>query len=237
MKRFLALLLGILTVCSLAGCSSNRPAPEATDAPEDFAPETTAAAQPADASDALPEAIDVPLPAETQQTDELQPSPEPTQAAYSYTLTALTDASFGFVCAYPTGWRNLPGKYTVCFREEVEAGDFPARVAITKKTLAHTPKSSTVLSQFQSYAETIYAQYDPATFEFGDLNSNAKFMGEQAYEITYLAYSGDIEVKGYMICCNIGRSIYVFHFCASYDDYGAMEGMMKQVRDSVTIAD
>ena len=63
-------------------------------------------------------------------------------------------------------------------------------------------------------------------------------MGETTgYAITYLAYSGDIEVEGYMICCAIGRAIYAFHFCASYDDYQAMASVMTRMRDSVALAE
>lgn len=250
LKKLLPLLLlTALTVGALSGCSKQDAQVEATNVPANFAPETTAIVSPTETAQSLPEAVDIPLSEATDAADATQSPTEPTAApqatqaptptvsSYSYTLTALNDNSFGFVCAYPTGWKNLPGKYTVCYREDVSDDDFAARVAITKKTFAHTPKASRVLSQFQSYAETIYDQYDPSTFEFGDLNSEAKFLGQQAYEITYLAYSGETEVKGYMICASVDRSIYVFHFCASYDDYGAMEAMMNQMRDTVTIVD
>ena len=109
-------------------------------------------------------------------------------------------------------------------------------MAVTRKRLAHAPKFSRLLTQFQEYAETVRAQYDSTTFEYGDLNSSAAFLGQPAYEITYLAYSGAVEVKGYMICTNVDKYVYVFHFCAPYDDYAAMEPMMRQLRDSVTLA-
>ena len=134
-------------------------------------------------------------------------------------------------------WTNLPGRYTVCYREPVEEGDFPARVAVTRKATAHTPNSRTLLQQFYNYAEQIRVQYDSSTFEYGELNSEASFMGETGYSITYLAYSGDIEVEGYMVCCAIGRAIYVFHFCASYDDYQAMSSIMTRMRDSVAVVE
>ena len=40
-----------------------------------------------------------------------------------------------------------------------------------------------------------------------------------------------------MICCAIGRAIYAFHFCASYDDYQAMASVMTRMRDSVALAE
>ena len=250
MKKIAALLIaGALIIAALSGCSNN--SDTATDQqPLNTVPESTVTTEFADAF--MPDAMDVPVdataepaadvPVEPESTDAPAeaateaPAAQATAAPYAYTLTALTDSTFGFVCAYPSGWKNLPGKYTVCFREEVSGDDFPARMAITRKRLAHAPKFSKLLTQFQEYAETVRAQYDSQTFEYGDLNSSATFLGQPAYEITYLAYSGEVEVKGYMICTNADKYVYVFHFCAPYDDYAAMEPMMRQLRDSVTLA-
>ncbi len=168
---------------------------------------------------------------------EVTPTPEPTvpsvYAGYSY--SALTDTAFGFLMDYPSNWRNLPGKYTACFEEQVADQDFPARIAVTSKKMAHKPESNTVVKQFKAYAQQIYRQYDPKTFEFGELKE-CKFMGKKGYAINYLAYSGDIEVKGYMCCCAIDYTIYVYHFCSSYEDYDPMTPVLTRVRDSVTVA-
>ena len=259
MKKIAALLIaGALILVTLSGCSNGSDT-AADQPPLNTVPESTVTTEFADAF--MPDAMDVPvdataeptadtpvesaatdIPAAPENTDAPAeaateaPAAQATAAPYAYTLTALTDSTFGFVCAYPSGWRNLPGKYTVCFREEVSGDDFPARMAVTRKRLAHAPKFSKLLTQFQQYAETVRAQYDSKTFEYGDLNSSATFLGQPAYEITYLAYSGDVEVKGYMICTNVDKYVYVFHFCAPYDDYAAMEPMMRQLRDSVTLA-
>lgn len=168
---------------------------------------------------------------------EVTPTPEPTVASVyaGYSYAALTDTSFGFVLDYPSNWRNLPGKYTACFKEQVAEGDFAARVAVTSKKLAHKPESETVVKQFKLYAQQIYNQYDPKTFEFSDLK-NCTFMGKKGYEITYLAYAGDVEVKGYMCCCAIDYTVYVYHFCSSYDDYEAMTPVLTRIRDSVALA-
>lgn len=165
-------------------------------------------------------------------------TPEPTVVSpYSgYSYAALTDASFGFTLDYPANWRNMPGKYTACYKEQVAEGDFPARVAVTSKKMPHKPESETVVKQFQSYAQNIYKQYDPETFEFSDLTERT-FMGKKGYEITYLAYSGDIEVKGYMCCSATEYTIYVYHFCSAYDDYGDMTPVMVRIRDSVKTAE
>lgn len=165
------------------------------------------------------------------------PSPEPTVvSAYAgYSYSALTDSAFGFLMDYPSNWRNLPGKYTACFEEPVADQDFPARIAVTSKKMAHKPEKNTVVKQFKLYAQQIYKQYDPSTFEFGEL-TECKFMGKSGYAINYLAYSGDIEVKGYMCCSAIDYTIYVYHFCSSYEDYEPMTPVLTRVRDSVTLA-
>ena len=253
MKKIAALLIaGALIAATLSGCSNSSDT-AADQPPLNTVPESTVTTEFADAF--MPDVMDVPVDATAEPAADVpdesivpestdapaeaateSPAAQATAAPYAYTLTALTDSTFGFVCAYPSGWKNLPGKYTVCFREEVSGDDFPARMAVTRKRLAHAPKFSRLLTQFQEYAETVRAQYDSKTFEYGDLNSSAAFLGQPAYEITYLAYSGDVEVKGYMICTNVDKYVYVFHFCAPYDDYAAMEPMMRQLRDSVTLA-
>ncbi|MBQ8973474.1 MAG: hypothetical protein IJ074_10405 [Clostridia bacterium] len=167
---------------------------------------------------------------EGQQSDEV--FAQTVQKNYSF--ATLTDPSFGFLLNYPADWVNLPGKYTVCYEDPNPTTSFPARVAVTRKTLAHKPKATAVYTQFQSYAQIIYEQYDPKTFEYSDVNSQATFMNHQAYEVTYLAYKDDVEVEGYMCCCAINKSVYVFHFCAPYDEYDSFSSTMVRIRDSVT---
>lgn len=182
--------------------------------------------------------VDVPeSTVEPTDAPESTPTPLPTAASpyLGYNYSMMTDTSFGYVLNYPSTWSNLPGKYTVCFQEPVSDGDFPARVAVSSKKMPHKPESDTILKQFQAFAKQIYSNYDPSTFEFGELKNNASFMGRNALAIQYLAYSGDIEVKGYMCCCAIDYTIYVFHFCSSYNDYEDMLPVLTRIRDSVTL--
>lgn len=235
MKKIICLLLALSLAALLTGCSRS----QSTGAePTANAPGYTIVEEPT--AEAMPEVVDAPANTQPPSDSNVPSAGSDTVKSLSaseYTFEMLTDTSMGFVYAHPTEWVNLPGKSTVCYREAVEADDFPARVAVTKKEFAHTPKSSAVLKEFQSYAHIIYKQYDSSTFEFGDLNSDASFMGQSAYEITYLAYSGNIEVKGYMISCAIGHTMYVFHFCAAYDDYQQLQSAMTRMRDSVAVAD
>lgn len=153
----------------------------------------------------------------------------------TYDFSVLSDESLGYSFQYPSHWQYLPGVYTVCFREIVEEGDFPARVAITRNKLVHTPSESTITDQLISYLKTIATQYEDSTFEVDSLDKSTTFMGQQGYATTYLAFSGEIEVKGYVIMCAVERTLYVYHFCASYADYQSMESMMQHMRNSVTL--
>lgn len=151
----------------------------------------------------------------------------------SYNFSTVSDTSLGFTYNYPSHWINNPGVYTICYREEVEAGDFPARVAVTRKKLTHTADEDDITNELKSYLRTIYKQYDAKTFEVGSLNKSIPFMGQAGYSTTYLAFSGETEVKGFVICCQIERTLYVFHFSASYSDYLSMESMMQYMCKSV----
>ncbi len=152
-------------------------------------------------------------------------------------FSALADTTMGFTFNYPTSWVNIPGIYTVCYREAVEPGDFPARVAITGKLLVHSPEGTVLTDELMSYVRTIYKQYDASSFQLGTPNTQDTFMGKLAVSNTYLAYSGETEVKGFIIGTSVGRRMYVFHFCASYEDYAAMERLMRYMLNSVALVE
>lgn len=250
MKKITSLILVcVLLTAALTGCSKPAETVEPVDQAVDFAPETTAASvveQPSvETGETLPEVMDVPVDVpvatedpQAESTPEPEITPEPTQdtSLAAYTFQTLSDTSFGFVFTYPSNWINYPGKHTVCFREPDEEGSFPARVAVTKKKLVHKPDAGRVLDQFEAYAEIIRKQYDQKTFEWGTLNNTAKFMGNPAYEIPYLAYSGNTEVQGYLICTAVDYTVYVFHFYCAYPEYEDMKNLMIMMRDSVKVA-
>jgi len=198
--------------------------------------------QPTAVPDVLADASDASQPADEADDsvfgsyDEAAEDSEHTASAIdvnAFNFSTMSDASLGFTFSYPSHWLNNPGVYTVCYRENVEPGDFPARVAVTRKKLTHTADSDGITEELKSYLKTIYKQYDAKTFEVGSLNKSIQFMGQKGYSTTYLAFSGETEVKGFVICCQIERTLYVFHFSASYDDYLSMESMMQYMCKSV----
>ena len=168
---------------------------------------------------------------------EAAPTKHPAVDTNTYQYSALTDTSLGFTFNYPSHWENLPGIYTICFREKVEKGDFPARVAITAKRLVHTPDDEGMIEQLSNYMRLVHKQYDAATFQAGTANGGETFLGKRAMSNTYLAYSGENEVKGFIIGTSVGRVVYVFHFCATYEDYTAMESMMRYMVKSCELVE
>ncbi len=178
----------------------------------------------ADAGQVQP--LEAPLPA----TD-TPAATRPDASGFQY--TALTDTSLGFTFNYPSHWVNVPGVYTVCFREPKEEGKFPARVAITVKKMVHTPDEQVLAEQLTSYMRIIHNQYDKSTFESGTPNLSDNLMGRLAMSNTYLAYSGKNEVKGFVMGTAVGRNICVFHFCAAYEDYAPLEGAMQYMLHSI----
>lgn len=155
----------------------------------------------------------------------------------TYQYSALADNKLGFTFNYPTHWENVPGVFTVCFREKAEEGKFPPRVAISAKKLVHSPEGTVLSDELSSYMRMVYRQYDPNTFQVGIPNTDDRFMGKKAPSNTYLAYWGETEVKGFVIGRAEGRTLYVFHFCASYEDYTALEGVMRYMLQSVQLSE
>lgn len=153
----------------------------------------------------------------------------------AYQYAQVEDENIDFTFNYPSHWQLVPGIYTVCYREEVTDGDFPARLAITRKKLVHTPDTRALLEELTSYMKMVGKQYDKETFQTSVPNHEDTFMGRPALSNTYLAYWGDVEVKGFVIGCAVQRTMYVLHFCASYADYTAMESMLNYIVQSVRL--
>ena len=170
----------------------------------------------------------------SQHEDTTAPS-TPAIDISTYQYLALMDDNVDFTFNYPSHWENVPGVYTICFREPVEPGDFPARVAITRKRLVHTPDDIMLMEEMTSYVKSVYKQYDPKTFQTSIPDTEATFMGQPALANTYLAYWGDIEVKGFVIGCAVERTLYVFHFCAAYPDYVALQSVLQYMLQSAKL--
>ena len=153
----------------------------------------------------------------------------------SFQYAAVMDENVDFTFNYPSDWENVPGIYTVCYRQRVESGQFPARVAVTRKKLVHTPDGLAMTEQLTSYLKNVSKQYDKSTFQVGVPTTDVTMLRRKAYANTYLAYWGNIEVKGYVIGVAVDRTLYVFHFCASYADYNTMPSAMQYMISSLQL--
>lgn len=171
------------------------------------------------------------VPADTTQTSVGAVNPQ----SYQY-ITVLDDA-LDYTLNVPAQWEQIPGIYTVCYREVVDQGDFPARISICRKKLVHTPDDIAMNEQLTSYMKMVAEHYDQATFQTSTPDKEARFMGHKALSNTYLAYWGSIEVKGYVVGVAVDRTLYVLHFCASYADYNAMESVLAYMVQSVALKD
>ena len=115
-------------------------------------------------------------------------------------------------------------------------GVFPARVSITRKKLNHTVEDKVLNQELKEFVRVVAKQYAASSFQLGTASSAETFLGRAAISDTYLAYAGDTEVKGYIIGTSVGMYLVVFHFCAPYDEYVAMENVMKYMVRSVQAA-
>ena len=183
-----------------------------------------------------PEAPDEEMDTYDEAAEAARNVPAPINSS-AYQYAALSDETVDFTFNYPTDWENVPGLFTVCFREKVEKGQFPARVAVTRKKLVHTPDEIVMNEQMTSYLKCVAKQYDPETFQIGTPNKDETFIRRKGISNTYLAYWGSVEVKGYVIGVSVDRTLYVFHFCASYSDFAELESVMHYMASTVQLYD
>ena len=169
-----------------------------------------------------------------ESTEIRQDAPVPINAA-NFQYSAVTDQNVDFTFNYPSEWENVPGTFTVCYRQKVQKGQFPARVAVSRKKLVHTPDDIVMNEQMTSYMKAISKQYDEKTFQLGTPNHDETFIRRKAISNTYLAYWGNVEVKGYVIGVAVDRTLYVLHFCAPYADYAQLEGALQYMVNSVML--
>ncbi len=163
------------------------------------------------------------------------PTDMPVVDVSSIQFSALTDASLGFTFNYPSAWENIPGLHTVCFREIVDAGDFPARIAISVKRMDHSVEKDVLMDQLTSFMRVVSKQYSSSSFQAGKVNTEDSFMGRRAFSNTYLAYQGETEIEGFIIGCAIGKAIVVGHFSATYEDYQSMYNVMRYMINSAQL--
>jgi len=206
-KRILALILALLLAFSLTSCKKEGGEEETAQPEATLAPATTA-----------------------------QPGIQISGEGGPVSFVNLVSDSFGITLRYPGSWANNPGLHTICYYDPNDTSGYRTRFALTVKTLRHTPDKEDVVEQLKDYLEIISGDFEKKSFEVGDLDETATFMGQQkAFCTTYLAFYGKVEIKGYVIATVIERDMYVFHFTTSYKQYEGLEPIMATVRDSIAL--
>lgn len=201
------------------------------------------AAADAPVAEDVPVADDVPVandePVAQSDAQESVPAAAATAAPVTSSVSTIdgygevTNDELGISFSYPVNWVNQPGRSSICYLLKPTDGGYPARVCITMKKLAHSCNDSKAQAQLVSYLKKLREQYDYATFEVDlNLDTETLFMGRKAMSTTYLAYDGDVEIKGYVILTYFDKYVYCFHFLCAYDDYPKYEAAIRYMRDS-----
>lgn len=191
--------------------------------PEDSTPEPTA----------TPEPVAQPVVQEAQVYATASPQPN----AYIGSYMEASGMGLGFRFSYPSNWTNIPGRSTVCFVQPMQEGTvYPARVAVSMKKVAHNVDEEELQKELVLFFKTIETQYDAATFEIDKkIDDSTRFISNDAYSTTYLAYDGDQEIQGYVIMTSFEKYIFCYHFQCAFSDYNAFVPAMNLMRDSVTL--
>ena len=163
------------------------------------------------------------------------PTPQPNASVSSY--AEISGTGLGVKFSYPSDWNNIPGRSTICYVQPMEEGTvYPARVAVSMKQVAHKVDAADLQQEMVLLFSVISSQYDASTFEVDtNVNTSARFMGNNAYSTTYLAYDGDQEIQGYVVMTAFEKYIFSFHFQCAYVDVAALTPAMQMMRDSVKL--
>lgn len=182
---------------------------------------------------ATPEPVSEPVIQEVQAYATASPQPNAHISSYA----EASGMGLGFRFSYPSTWTNIPGRSTVCFVQPMNEGTvYPARVAVSMKKAAHNVDEEELQKELVLFFKTIETQYDAATFEIDtNIDDDTRFISNDAYSTTYLAYDGDQEIKGYVIMTCFEKYIFCYHFQCAFPDYAAFVPAMNLMRDSVTL--
>lgn len=156
--------------------------------------------------------------------------PEISYGNYTYTPFTLEN---GFTLNVPSHWERQPASNSICFTEPVKEGEIPGRIVVSSKKV-ESVGDSTRESQLRSFFANILGDFD--TYSWSDIYTDQPFLGDSsAHSVIYSGTRDDLAYKGYVILAAKGTTIYVYHFRCADSEYEAMEGVMKSVRDSVSL--
>ncbi len=173
-------------------------------------------------------------PEATSDVPTLPPDEAIVESPKDYQYAQLASSSGNLTLDYPSTWTQIPGTSTICFVEPVAQGDSPARFTFTKKTLEIAPTPDKKKSQLAAFVRRVIQDYD--SYELSPLSTDGSFLGDNGtYYVTYTVQSKGVTLKGYVIMATRDKSLYVYHFRVSLNDYESFYSVMTRIRDSITL--
>lgn len=188
-----------------------------------------------------PEATDTPVPTEAPvQTPEptATPEPVPTVAVGSYQYETISNSNLQVSFQHPTHWTNDPGKYTICYREPVNAGEVGARVAVSAKTVSRAPDTTSLKKQLASLMEQLETGYFSFTAS-EDIQTDEAVFGTKGLSQTYTARDEEgNRITGFVLMAYVSsnKRIYALHFSAPSSRYDELSPVLSTIRQSLTAA-
>ena len=221
-KRLILLMLIALVVLSMVGCDMLEP-PSATEAPASEAAE----------ADAEPTSSPIPTPTPLPTPE---PSPVPVVEIADFKYQKLTNKTLDISFDYPSHWVNVPGNITICYVQPVNAGEVPARVAVSVKKISKSLDSAAVKKELEKLIDAISGSF--VNFRRGSVSKKLKLVGSPAFSVVYDAELDGKAVKGVIIVAvkNARNRLVALHFYAPDDMYKDYDPVLKEVMGSLKLS-
>ena len=227
MKRVLALCLIALMTVFAAGCSVLEQAAGTAGPTETPAPTAGGRNRPARAHPSEPTPTPVPTP---------EPTPVPVVAITDYQYQKVSNKTLGISFDYPSHWTNKPGNITICYVQPVNAGEAPARIAVSVRKISKTLDPDGVKKELDKLIDTISGGFQ--NFKHSAVSKKTKLINNNAYSVVYYGDLDGNEVKGLIIVTYRGSKnrLIALHFYAPSGKYDEYQPVLKQVMDSLKLS-
>lgn len=215
MKKLLCLILALM-VLFLSACSKEE---------EQENPEVTASPTPTVEPTATPEPTTAPTPVPVVSFDEYQ---------YYIINNSTLEVSF----KHPSHWINEPGKSSIRYTEPVNAGDTPAQLTVTSKSMSKRPDDDDMEEQMKSFLAMVEQMVDEFAASDKDWKENVDILDTDGVRQKYTARNPETgeKITGYALMAYVKatKRIYLLHFTAPTADYDELSGVIDVIRESMT---
>jgi hypothetical protein len=165
-----------------------------------------------------------------------EPSPAPVVAIADYRYQKVSNSTLKVSFEYPSHWINVPGSITICYVQPVNAGEAPARVAISVKKTSKTLNPDGLKNELEKLIDAVSGGF--VNFRHGTVSKKLKLAGSSAYSVAYDAELNGKAVKGIIIVAakNAKNRLMALHFYAPADQYKDFDPVLKQIMDSIKLS-